>query len=390
MRASCQPEGANATHPGVRAKLNGLAGKWHFDLDTESRFPSLNYSASVLRRGWNCSGDGGRAGRYRKALWVADGCRSLSDQDFVKPLLGEPLHFLPPNVTAVSIGNSYLSQMAHSLVFRAWKVGQVEHVCDLDPAFFDLPLDSIRAQAPMLGDLCRSDSPLVSKVWEKGSGADGRLKHLPLPRGDRIVVLTNGARLYISYNSRMQLMTSASMLAVAAMLVGRESIADVDVVLVNTGNSLMDEIRIARPCGDGEEAAQSSLPCVGLTTRLTDIASKRQSPMDLSRMPVINVTDVMRELGQVASGDAPRRSQVVLIAPHNSRGHDYDANIQGNFPAQFFLYGGVFGSDSDTCQSDPDSPACSHGYRHQCMPGPPDSMSDALHHVVWEEICATA
>jgi len=328
-------------------------------------------------------------GRYHKALWVADGCRSLSDHDFVKPLLGEPLHFLPPNVTAVSIGNSYLSQMAHSLVFRAWKVGQVESVCDLDPSFFDLPLDSIRVQASMLDDLCRSDSPLVSSVWEKGSGDGGQLKHLPLFMSDRIVVLTNGARLYISYNSRMQFMPSATMLAVAAMMVGRESIADVDVMLVNPGNSLMDEIRIARPCGNGEEAAQSSLPCVGLTTRLIDIASKRQSPMDLSRMPMINVTDVMRELGQEASGGAAR-SQVVLIAPLNARGHDYDANIQGNFPAQFFLFGGVFGSASDTCQSDADSPACSHGYRHQCMPGPPDSMSDALHHVVWEEICATA
>ncbi len=374
----------------MRAKLNGRAGKWHFDLDTESRFPSLNYSASGIRTNWRCSGDGGRVGRYRKALWVADGCRSLSDQEFVKPLLGEPLHFLPPNITAVSIGNSYLSQMAHSLVFRAWKVGQVESVCDLDPSFFDLPLDSIRAQASMLDDLCRTDSPLVSSVWEKGSGDGGQLKHLPLFMSDRIVILTNGARLYIAYNSRMQFMPSATMLAVAAMMVGRESIADVDVVLVNPGNSLKDEIRVAHPCGNGKEAALSSLPCAGLTTKLALLASAAgNGSMDLSKVPTINVTDVMRELGQEASGGAAR-SQVVLVAPLNARGYDYDEKIHEKFPAQYFLFGGVFGSDADTCQSDPDSPACSHGYRHQCTPGPPDSMSDALHHVVWEEICATA
>jgi len=379
----------------VRAKLNDQAGTWHFDLDTESRFPSLDYSASGVRANWRCSGDGERVGRYHKALWVADGCRSLSDQDFLEPLLGEPLYFLPPNVSAVSIGNSYLSQMAHSLVFRAWKMGQVEHVCDLHPAVFDLPLDSIRAQASMLDDLCRSDSPLVASFWEKGS--DGRVEDLAPFTSDRIVTLTNGARFYIAHNSIIQFLASATMLALSAMMVGREAIANVDIVLLNTGNSLKDMIRIAFPCGNGEgdgvnEAAHSSPSCAALTTRLHRLASAvAGGSMDLSLVPTISVSDIMRELETPASGEnAAGRSQVVLVAPHNAQGYDWDINIQEKFPAHFFQFGGVFGSDADTCESDAEDRPCTRGYSHQCMPGPPDSMSDALHHVVWEQICEMA
>jgi hypothetical protein len=414
VRSSCRlEEGTNATkasstraHPGVKARLRDLAGKWHFDLDTVSRFPSLNYSADGVRPNWRCSGDAERARRYQQALWIPDGCRSLSDMDFVKPfLVGKPLDFLPPNVTAVSIGNSYLSQMTHSLVYRAWKMGQVQSVCDLKPTIFDLPLDSIKALAPTVDDLCRSDdSPFVAGFHPGG------LEDIVRPTSDQIVTLTNGARIYVAYNSRMQFLDAHDMLQLAAMFVRRDSIAGVDIVLVNTGNSIKHMIRIAGPCGKGggdghgDERAACSPPCAALTAKLTRLAIVSvQQPLDLGKIPTLNVSDIMQELGipkresTVApartSGPGPahgRSSQVVLVAPHNSQGIDYDEGIREAFPDNFFHFGGVFKSNADTCESDNVNSPCSRGWRHQCMPGPPDSMSDALRHVVWEEFCEAA
>ena len=373
VRWSCRPPpGMNASAAAsVREKLNDNIGAWHFGLDVGTRWPSLNYSTAMVRSNWQCSKDSARVHQYQHALWLPEHCTSLADMELVRnvsALRGQPLDFLPPNVTMVSVGNSYLSQMVYSLVIRAWRMGQVESICDVDPSLFDLSLDELDALPLSFSPLCLDDSPALGDHWDISTKC-----------ADRIVTFKNAARMYVAYNSVVEFLDADVMLKLGALFVGRRSIAEVDVVLFNTGNSLGDMVRIASPCNSSEAADPGgSRPCGALTARLDGLPASA----DLKWIPTLNVSNIMEVL---STAGGPDDEQLVLVSPLNVQGYDYGEKIRERFPNNYFHFGGIFGSKAETCQSDVE--ACSRGYRHQCMPGPPDSMSDALSHVVWEDFC---